>query len=62
MPTVRLNAWVLLAAVGLVESVTVSEKVNVPAAVGVPLSDQFVPEPPNANHEGSEDPLATVQV
>jgi len=47
---------------GELESVTVSEKFAVPAAVGVPESFQFVPEPLRVNHPGSVDPVATVQV
>jgi hypothetical protein len=46
----------------VVESVTVSEKVEVPAAAGVPEIVQFVPEPPKLNHVGSEEPLVTVQI
>ena len=58
---VMLNAAVLLWA-GELESVTVSEKFAVPAAVGVPVRFQFVPEPLSVNHPGSVEPLATVQV
>ena len=58
---VMLSATVLLCA-GELESVTVSEKFAVPAAVGVPESFQLVPEPLRVNHPGRVDPVATVQV
>jgi len=58
---VMLNGTVLLWA-GELESVTVSEKFAAPAAVGVPMRFQFVPEPLRVNHPGSVEPLATVQV
>ena len=58
---VMLSATVLLW-VGELESVTVSEKFAVPAAVGLPVRFQFVLEPLRVNHPGSVDPLATVQV
>jgi hypothetical protein len=47
--------------VGVLESVTVSEKLDVPLAVGFPERVQFVPEPPIDNHAGSDEPVATVQ-
>jgi hypothetical protein len=46
----------------VLESVTWSEKVEVPVAVGVPESVQLVPEPLNDNQEGSDEPDATLQV
>jgi hypothetical protein len=43
----------------LLESVTVSENGNEPVAVGVPES---VPDALNVNHDGSVEPLLTVQL
>jgi hypothetical protein len=60
--TATLNACVLLWAVGVVESVTVIEKVDEPVSVGVPERVQFVPDPLNVSHDGNVEPLATVQV
>ena len=58
---VMLSATVLLCA-GELESVTVSEKFEVAAAVGVPDSVHVVPEPLSVNPAGSVEPVATVQV
>jgi hypothetical protein len=52
--TTMLRDAVWLWGVGEVESVTVTEKVNVPAAVGVPDS---VPVVLRFNHVGSDVPL-----
>src|SRR5208337_1041768 len=59
--TVMLSATVLLWG-GTLESVTVSEKFEVAAVVGVPESVQLVPELLSVNQDGNEEPVATVQV
>jgi hypothetical protein len=46
----------------VLESVTVRENVEVPAAVGVPETFQLVPEPLIDSHEGSDEPVVTAQV
>ena len=58
----KLNASFALWWVGKVESVTIKVKLTVPAAVGVPETVQFVPEPFMDNHVGSVEPDATLQV
>ena len=44
--------------VGVLESLTLSENVEVPAAVGVPEIVQLVPEPVMDSHDGSVEPDA----
>ena len=58
-PTVRLNSLLAVAAVGPALSVTVTVKVYVPSAVGVPVS---VPLLLNNKPDGKEEPSATAKV
>ena len=58
----KLNASFTLWWVGKVESVTVNVKLTVAVAVGVPEIVQLVPEPLIDNHDGSDEPDATLQV
>jgi hypothetical protein len=59
---VTLNCPVVRVCGGVLESVTVREKVDVLGAVGVPEIVQLVPEPPMDNHEGNDEPDATLHV
>ena len=58
----KLNASFTLWWVGKVESVTVNVKLTVAVDVGVPEIVQLVPEPLIDNHDGSDEPDATLQV
>ena|SRR5664280_2841302 len=59
---VTLRACVFVWAVGVLESVSSTEKFEVPVAEGVPASVHVVPELVSDIQDGSDEPEATLQI